>query len=90
MKDAKGHGSDARGGSAAHQTGVSQVGHTPLPPTPPGGHEGNDFHRRIADMEKQQEIIRGRKQMEANAAEWDRRGQFAQAAAIRQRLRMMP
>lgn len=30
MKDAKGHGSDPRGG-AAHHTGVNEVGRTPLP-----------------------------------------------------------
>ena len=34
MKDAKGHGSDARGDGVSHQTGVNQIGRPTLPPSP--------------------------------------------------------
>lgn len=39
--------------------------------------EGNDFHRRDADAEKQDELIAGNRQRAANRAEWLRLAQVA-------------
>lgn len=55
MKDAKGHGSDGRGGAAAHAQGVAQVGKVPmtLPPESPQSRQLRMFADNDGDLHRQ-------------------------------------